>query len=111
MGKAQQRKGRAAEIELCHILNDNGVPAFPGPALSFGSEPDIKGVDGIHAEVKRHERIEIGTWMLQAEKDAERFGGLPCVFFRRSRESWRVTMPLTAWIELYKAYREDSFSG
>jgi len=105
MGRSQQRKGRGAELELCRILNDHGVPAEPGSALCYGSEPDIKGIDGFHIEVKRHERIEIGKWMEQAERDAQRFGGLPCVFFRRNREEWRVTMPLTAWIEFYKSWR------
>lgn len=106
MGKSQQRKGRDAELELCRVLNDNGIPAEPGAALSYGSEPDVKGVDGVHIEVKRHERIEIGAWMEQAVRDAARFGGWPCVFFRRNREPWRVVMPLKAWILFYKAWRE-----
>lgn len=101
MSKSQQKKGRAAELELCRILNENGIPAEPGAALNYGSEPDIKGVNGFHIECKRHERIEIGAWMAQAERDAQRFGGFPCVMHRRNREEWRVTMPLTAWIELY----------
>ena len=106
MSRYSQRKGREAEIELSRILNAAMIPAAPGKALSYGSEPDLTGIAGIHAEVKRHERIEIGSWMRQAERDAVRFGGWPCVFHRRSREPWLVTMHLTEWIELYKRWKE-----
>ena len=106
MGKTSQHKGRAGELELCRILNDYGIAAVPGEALNYGTEPDIKGVAGVHAEVKRHERIEIGAWTEQAERDAACFGGWPCVFYRRNRERWRVAMPLEAWIEMYKAWRD-----
>jgi len=102
MGKSSQKKGRAAELELSRLLNEAGIPAKPGAALNYGTEPDLTGIPGIHAEVKRHERIEIGAWCQQAEQDAQRFGGIPCVFFRRSREPWRVTMTLSGFIELYK---------
>lgn len=103
MGHTSQRKGRAGELELCRRLKEYGFDVQPGEAVSFGSTPDIVGLPGIHVEVKRHERIEIGAWMEQAERDAGRFGdGWPCVFFRRSREGWRVCMPLEAWIALYK---------
>ena len=103
MGKMSQKKGRNAELELCRILNDNGVPATPGTALNYGAEPDIRGVEGFHCEVKRHERIEIGAWMKQATEDAKKFNdGWPCVIHRRSREGWKVTLPLEAWMELYK---------
>ena len=75
MGAKSQRKGRQAEIELCRILNDNNIPATPGTSMNYGTEPDITGVEYCHCEVKRHERIEIGAWMKQAERDAEKFGG------------------------------------
>ena len=103
LGKREQRKGRAAELEVCRLLNESGIQATPGEAMNYGKQPDILGVEGFHCEVKRHERTEIGAWMRQAEQDAERFSdGWPCVIHRRSRETWRVTMPLTAWVDLYK---------
>ena len=107
MGQSQQRKGREAELELCRVLNDYGIPAAPGDALNYGSQPDIVGVAGVHVEVKRHERLEICPWVAQAERDAERFGGWPCVFYRRSREPWRVVMPLKAWILFYKSWIKE----
>lgn len=106
MGVASQRKGRKAEIELVHILQGHGIPAEPGQAVSYGATPDIVGVDGIHVEVKRRENVNLSAALAQAEEDSRKFGdGLPAVFHRKNRESWRVTMPLTAWLELYQHHK------
>ena len=103
MSKSQQRKGRSGELELCRFLQDYGIPAEPGAALNYGKEPDIKGVAGIHCECKRAETLRLSEWMAQAERDSQRFGdGAPAVFFRRSREGWRVVMNLPDWMELYQ---------
>lgn len=102
MGAMSQRKGRAGELELCRILNENGIPATPGDPLNYGTQPDISGLKGFHVEAKRAEKVQIASWMAQAERDAERFGGYPCVMHRRNREPWRVTLPLTAFVDLYR---------
>lgn len=109
MGAKSQRKGRQAEIELCRILNDNNILATPGALMNYGAESDICGVKGFHCEVKRHERIEIGAWMKQAEADAVKFeDGAPVVFFRRSREPWRVVMNLKDWMKMYQEYAKQA---
>lgn len=103
MGVTSQRKGRKAEIELVHILQGQGIPAEPGQAVSYGATPDIVGVAGIHVEVKRRENVNLSAALAQAEVDSQKFGdGLPAVFHRKNREGWRVTMPLSAWLKLYK---------
>jgi len=106
MGAKSQRKGRSGEIELVKILNDNGISAEPGQAVSFGSTPDIVGVDGVHAEVKRVERLNVLEAMNQAIRDSEKFeDGLPTLFHRRNRSPWLVTMTLEDWLKLYKRWR------
>ena len=98
-----QKKGRHGEIELSRILNGNGIPAKPGTALNFGTVPDVTGIDGIHAEVKRVEKLNVTDAMEQAVRDAEKFGdGLPALFHRRNRTPWLVTMRLEDWLKLYK---------
>ena len=98
-----QRKGRAGEIELVSILNDNGIPARPGNPLNFGTMPDVVGIDGIHAEVKRVEMLNVQEAMQQAIRDAEKFDdGLPTLFHRRNRSPWLVTMRLDDWLKIYK---------
>ena len=95
MGTKSQRKGRAAELELSRILQGHGYPVEAGRARSYGEVPDLSGLPDIHIECKRAEALRLSEWMAQAERDAQRFGdGVPAVFFRRSREPWRVVMGL-----------------
>lgn len=106
MGKFSQSKGRRAEIELSKIFQGHGISAEPGQAVSYGTTPDIVGVDGIHVEVKRRENINLSAALEQAQQDAERFhDGLPAVFHRKNREGWRVTMNLESWLQLYERHR------
>lgn len=103
----QQRKGRAGELELVKLLRQHGIPAEPGQAVSFGSTPDVVGIPGIHAEVKRVEKLNVPAAMAQAVRDASRFGdGLPTLFHRRNRSPWLVTMQLVDWLELYSRFNK-----
>ena len=98
-----QRKGRAGEIELASVLTENGIPAKPGNALNFGTMPDVVGLDGIHAEVKRVEKLNVQEAMNQAVRDSEKFhDGLPALFHRRNRSPWLVTMRLEDWLKVYR---------
>lgn len=103
MGKSSQVKGRRGEIELAGLLREHGYDVRPGEAVSYGSEPDLVGLKNIHIEVKRRENVNLSAALEQAQKDAARFGdGLPAVFHRANRKPWTVSMPLGAWLELYK---------
>ena len=71
----------------------------PGRAQSYGEEPDLSGLPGVHIECKRVERLNVS----QAVRDAEKFqDGAPTVFHRRNREGWLVTMQLSDWLGLFK---------
>ncbi len=111
MGTKSQRKGRAAELELARVLQGYGYPVEAGRAQSYGEVPDLSGLPGIHIECKRAEALRLSEWMAQARRDAARFGGLPAVFHRRSRESWRVTMELPEWMQLYRSYQPPGDSN
>jgi hypothetical protein len=106
-GKACREKGRRAEIELANLIRDNwGYDVHRGKV--FYHESDIVGLDGIHCEVKRKERINIHEAMEQAKEEAvKRNDGLPTVFFRRDRGEWMVCMRLEDWIDLYGAWRSE----
>ena len=111
MGRTQQRKGRGGELELCRILNEEGLPVSPGMPLSFGGTPDLVGLPGVHIEVKRTERLNLRAAMEQAERDALAFqDGAPAVFHRQNRRPWLVTMRLDDWIRLYQGggYRDGT---
>lgn len=71
--------------------------------MSYGAEPDLIGLENIHVEIKRRESVNLQAALIQASEDAVKFGdGLPAVFHRKNRESWRVTMPLESWLKLYE---------
>lgn len=111
-GKSSQRKGRTAELELSRILQSYGYPVEAGRSQSYGEEPDLSGLPGIHIEVKRRENVNLSAALAQTRRDAERFGeGLPAVFHRRNREPWRVTMELPDWMQLYRSYQPPSDSN
>lgn len=100
-GRAARNKGAVAERELANLLRDMyGCPTHRGKV--FYGESDVVGLDGIHIEAKRVERLNIHQAMAQAISEAQkRQDGLPAVFHRRNRGEWLVTMRLTDLIDLY----------
>ena len=86
-------------------MNSHGIPAEPGQPVSFGATPDVVGVEGIHVEVKRVEKLNVLEAMNQSITDSEKFGdGIPALFHRRNRSPWLVTMRLEEWLELYEIW-------
>lgn len=103
MGRSQQRKGKSGELELVTYFNKRGYKTRRGASRSYGTEPDVIGLPGIHCEVKRVEKLNLSEAMAQAVEDSERFhDGLPVVFHRKNREGWLATMRLNDWIKLYE---------
>ena len=106
MGRASQRKGADGERELAAILREHGYPAQRGGSLTYGTVPDVTGLQGIHIECKRVERLDLPAAVEQATRDAARFcDGKPAVFHRKNGGKWLVTMTLTQWLQLYKESR------
>ena len=102
-GKRSQAKGRAGELELCRLLQEYGYPVQPGEAVSYGSTPDLTGLEGVHIECKRTEKQAIYEWVEQAQRDSGKFkDGLPATFWRKNRAPWLVCMTLADWISLYQ---------
>ena len=101
-GRSSQTKGRRAELELCDYLKQRGYNAVPGEAQSYGKTPDIYGLDRLHVECKRHERLALDAWMAQSETDAARFGdGCPVVIYRKNRQPWHIVMKLEDFLQFY----------
>ncbi|MBR3973251.1 MAG: hypothetical protein IKJ99_04810 [Oscillospiraceae bacterium] len=103
MGSKSQRKGAEGERELAAILHKHGYSCARGGSLSFGEVPDLSGLPGIHIEVKRVEKLNIGEAMDQSIRDSERMhDGMPALFHRKNRKPWLVTMRLEDWLRLYE---------
>ena len=102
MPSKEQKKGRRGEIELAELLTTYGYDVHTGRALSFGTVPDIIGLEGIHVECKRVEKLDLYKALRQSQNDSERFSdGLPVVIHRTNRKPWVVSMALQDWLELY----------
>jgi len=98
-----KRKGKRGELELAKKLQEYGFNTRRGQQYSGLGGDDVVGLEGIHIECKRVERLNVYDAMKQACKDAEA-DELPAVFWRKNKEQWLVTMALCDWIEIYKGW-------
>ena len=105
MAKINSRqKGAAGEREFANICKKQGfTKARRGQQYSGIEGDDVVGLDGIHVEVKRVERLNISNAMQQAIRDSKE-GEIPIVAHRKNRENWKVTMKLDDWFKFYKAW-------
>ena len=102
MGKASRDKGKRGELEISHILQEHGYPARRSVQFNgWQGEADVIGVDGIHIEVKRVERLNIDAAMDQSKRDAKG-DEIPVVFHRRNNREWLATLPLDDFIRIYQ---------
>lgn len=102
-----RNKGAAGERELSNLLKSAGYDTRRGQQFcGANGDADVVGLEGIHIECKRVERLNIYEAMEQAINDA-RVGELPCVFHRKNRKNWLVTMNLDEWLELYETWKHE----
>ncbi|WP_222704822.1 hypothetical protein [Anaerosalibacter massiliensis] len=108
MAKINSRqKGAAGEREFANICKKHGFDkARRGQQYNGIEGQDVVGLDGIHVEVKRVERLNISNAMKQAIRDSKE-EEIPIVAHRKNRESWKVTMGLEDWFKLYKAWLRE----
>lgn len=105
MGKINSKqKGKKGELELSHKLQDYGYNTRRSQQFAgINNDADVVGLDGIHIEVKRVEKLNIYDAISQAISDS-RPDELPTVFHRKNRCDWLVTMRLDDWINLYREW-------
>lgn len=95
-------KGAQGERELARKLREYGYEARRGQQFSGANgDPDVIGLDGIHIECKRVERLNLEDAMAQSRRDA-RDGEIPVVMHRKNYCEWLVTMTLEDWIGFYR---------
>lgn len=98
-------KGARGERELSNKLKEYGYDCRRGQQYcGANGDADVVGLDGIHIEVKRTERLNLQDAMSQAIGDSKD-GEFPAVFHRRNNDNWKVTMLLADWIKLYNEWR------
>jgi Holliday junction resolvase len=105
MSKINSRaKGATGERELSNILKKYGFNTRRGQQFcGANGDADIVGLDKIHIECKRVEKLNIDNAIEQAKADTKN-SDIPCVFHRKNYKDWKVTMELEDWIKLYKEW-------
>lgn len=112
-----KQKGKKGELEFAHECDKYGLTGVHRTAQTNGklehSLADCEGLEGIHIEVKRVEKLNIDVAMEQAERDlkTKKEKKLPAVFHRKNRKPWLVTMKFEDWVNLYKAWLMNGMKG
>jgi Holliday junction resolvase len=71
-----------------------------------GDASDVVGLPKIHIEAKHVERLNIHDAMDQAKRDAAagNEGKFPVVFHKKNNAEILVTLPMDAFMEIYREY-------
>ena len=96
-------KGAKGERELAKLLKEYGYNCRRGQQYSGIEGEDVVGLDYIHCEVKRVEKLNLYDAMEQSKRDRKQ-GQFPAVFHRKNSKKWIVSMELDDWIKLYNEY-------
>ena len=97
-------KGTRGENELREYLTAAGYPAHRNDQRYEGgyNKPDItaQGLEHLHIECKRVEKLNITDAMQQAQRDAA--GRTPVVIHRKNRAEWLITMRLMDYLGMIR---------
>ncbi len=101
-----KQKGARGEREFAAVCRENGYDARRTQQYcgNTGDAADVVGLNGIHVEVKRVERLNIDDAMAQATRDAEKKGTIPIVAHRKNNCEWLITMRACDWFDLYREW-------
>lgn len=99
-----REKGKRGERELAAELKSYGFETRRGQQYAgINGDADVIGLQDIHIECKRVERLNIQDAMDQSKRDAK--GDIPVVMHRKNNCEWLVTMRLEDWIDFYREWQ------
>lgn len=98
-----KKKGAKGERELANKLKEYGYNCRRGQQYNGLEGEDVVGLDYIHIECKRVEKLDLYRAMEQSKRDSEK-EQIPAVFHRKNRQNWLVTMELDDFIKIYNEY-------
>lgn len=103
-----KQKGKKGELEFSNLCKKHGFKTRRSQQYAgINGDADIVGLNGVHVEVKRVERLNLSKAMEQAIEDRKE-GEIPIVAHRKNYEDWKITMLAEDWFELYKAWLEGA---
>ena len=109
LSRASRQKGQRGEREICKILSEKLGGEYKRNLMQTADGGyDVLGLDGWAIEVKFQEKLSIEKWWKQTVEQAN--DKKPVLFFRKSREEWRVVIPYDKpCIEYYSVIPLDAF--
>ena len=105
MAKINSRqKGKRGELEFSNFCKKHGFNTRRSQQYcGIEGDGDVVGLDYMHIEVKRVERLNVSKAIRQALDDKKE-EDIAMVAHRKNNEEWLVTMRAEDWFELYKAF-------
>lgn len=100
-------KGKTGELEIAKILREKYgyTEAKRGCQFKGGPDsPDVVGIDGLHLEIKRVEKLNIDEALEQSIRDSGE-NEMPVVVHRKNRKPWKVTMLLDDFMRLWEKFK------
>lgn len=100
-----KRKGKTGELELARKLKEHGYDVRRSVQYCGKEEEgqaDLVGLQGIHIECKRTEKLNLYDAVNQAKRDSEGKGEIPVVFHRRNNCEWLAILTLEDFINIYR---------
>lgn len=97
-------KGARGERELAKKLREYGYECKRDGQQGRGDaghHPDVMGLEGIHIECKRVERLNLTDAIIQSRKDALE-GEIPIVAHKKNNEDWFVTISLDDFMNIWR---------
>lgn len=100
-----KQKGARGEREFASLCKQYGynvrrTSQYNGKELD--SKADVVGLEGIHAKVKRVERLNIENAINQAVRDCK--DEIPVVFHRKNNSEWLVTLRFDDRVKFYDKF-------
>lgn len=100
-----KQKGKRGELELANYLKSKGFTARRTQQYAGNKDgtSDVlcKELENFHIEVKRVEKLNLSEAMEQSMHDAELENKIPIVVHRKNRESWKVTINLDDFLNIF----------
>ena len=101
-----RQKGARAERELAHKLSEYGFECRRGVQYSGLGGEDVVGLPMVHIEAKNVQKLNLRDAMDQSVRDAKE-DQFPVVMHKKDRKPWLVTMQLSDFMAMYKAWIKE----
>ena len=99
-----KQKGARFERHLASKLREYGYDCRRGQQYcGANGDADVVGLPGLHIEAKHQETMRLYDWVAQAKRDAAG-KKLPAVFHKKNNAEILVTLPMDAFMEIYREY-------